>query len=211
MKIKYAILFGVVLWIALIVGGEVSLLRYDYTPSSPTHSPLKWPADSQIKPVLDRPTLLMFIHPKCPCSRASIGELSRLMTLCQGKLAAHVLFVRSSVVSEKWTKTDLWENAIHIPGVQVSEDIDGKEAERFHSIASGHVLLYSQKNQLLFSGGITGSRGHFGDNDGRKMVEMLVIDKMTTESPKIFPVFGCFLKAQARVVDAINKEIKQYD
>jgi hypothetical protein len=35
----------------------------------------------------------MAIHPHCPCSRASIGELSILMAHSRGRLAAFVVFV----------------------------------------------------------------------------------------------------------------------
>ncbi len=203
-RLKYAILAGVIIWVALIILGEIQLLRYDYTPHFQPRSLQKWPLESRIKLASEHPTLLMFVHPKCPCSRSSIGELSRLMTRCQGKLTAYVLFVRPSILSEQWVKTDLWKNAVRIPGVQVSEDIDGVEVERFHSATSGHALLYSKQGQLLFSGGITGSRGHFGDNDAREAVEMLVEGKITAQSPKIFPVFGCLLKAKSSIVDTTN-------
>ena len=41
-------------------------------------TPSDWPRDSVIPLDGRRPTLLMFLHPLCPCSRASVEELAEL-------------------------------------------------------------------------------------------------------------------------------------
>jgi hypothetical protein len=61
-----------------------ALWNYESTPGVAAATPGRWPADSRIKPDADRATLVMLAHPHCPCTRASIGELARLMTQAQG-------------------------------------------------------------------------------------------------------------------------------
>ena len=68
-------------------------------------------------------------------------------------------------------------------------DPDGREARRFGVKGSGHVLLYEPSGDLVFSGGITPSRGHEGDNPGRSAV----IDLINGGRAAVHrtPVFGC--------------------
>ena len=68
-------------------------------------------------------------------------------------------------------------------------DDNGVEARRFHAVTSGQTALYDIEGRLLFSGGITGSRGHSGDNAGRSAIVSLLNtgDAERTETS----VFGC--------------------
>jgi hypothetical protein len=133
----------------------------------------------------------MFVHPQCPCSTASIDELERLMSDCQGRVAAHVLFFRPQEMTESWVKSSLWTKASAIPGVSVAIDVAGVEAQRFHSLTSGHTVLYDADGRLLFQGGITISRGHSGDNPGRAAIVNL-LHGIPTDQIRT-PVFGCSL------------------
>jgi hypothetical protein len=131
----------------------------------------------------------MLVHPHCPCTRATIGELAELMAHCQGRLTAYVLFLKPAGFSDDWEKTDLWQSAASIPGVNVIVDDDGAEARRFHSATSGQTILYDAEGHLLFSGGITASRGHAGDNDGQSAIISLVNDGAASRT--VTSVFGC--------------------
>ena len=51
----------------------------------------------------------MLTHPHCPCSRASIGELARLMAQAQGRVTAYVLFIKPAGSPEDWENSDLWQ------------------------------------------------------------------------------------------------------
>ena len=110
------------------------------------------PADTTIPPPNRQPVLIMMAHPRCPCTRASLEELSRLMTGLQGRLDARVVFFAPAEAGEEWWKSDLWEGAAAIPGVEVILDRDGAESQRFRTETSGHVLLYDTHGRLLFSG-----------------------------------------------------------
>jgi hypothetical protein len=137
----------------------------------------------------------MAVHPQCPCTRASIGELERLMAHSNRLVDAYLLFYRPDGVPPDWEQTGLWTRAAAIPGVQVVRDDRGEEAERFGALASGQAMLYSANGDLLFRGGITSSRGHAGDNPGRAAIVALVQHEPTTRT--VTPVFGCTLRDAA--------------
>jgi hypothetical protein len=111
------------------------------------------------------------------------------MAHSQGLVNAQALFVKPAGLGEAWEKSDLWTSATDIPGVSVTTDDNGVEARRFGSVTSGQVALYNAEGQLLFTGGITGSRGHFGDNDGRTAILSLLAKRKTAKTET--PVFGC--------------------
>jgi hypothetical protein len=177
------------LWLFAACAGGWGLLNYENTPTGAAETPLQWPPESRITRQQDRPTLLMFAHPHCPCTRASIGELNRLLTLCRSPLAMHVLFIQPKGVAPDWTETSLRKSVEAIPGVEVQLDPDGAEAHRFGAESSGYLVLYSPEGKLLFSGGITAARGHAGDNAGENAVVAL-LNGQNTELKRT-DVFGC--------------------
>jgi hypothetical protein len=180
------------LWLLVAGAGARSLLQYENTPGHSGQTPLSWPSDSHIPIQPGHSTLVMFAHPHCPCSSASIGELNRLLTRCEGPADVHILFIRPQGVTDGWTETSLRKSAEAIPGATVQLDPLGEEARRFGAESSGYVVLYNSEGHLLFSGGITGARGHAGDNAG----ENLVIAGVNGQKfyLKHTPVFGCSLQ-----------------
>ena len=112
-------------------------------------------------------TLVMFAHPLCPCTQASVSELERVLVHAPSSTQCRILFVHPGREQPGWGRSDLWDRAASIPGAIVESDVLGIEARRFHVGTSGHVLLYDASGMLLFSGGITGLRAHEGDNFGK--------------------------------------------
>jgi hypothetical protein len=111
------------------------------------------------------------------------------MAHSQGRMSAYVLFIKPAGSSDDWEKADLWQIASEIPGVSVVRDDEGFEAGLFNTATSGHTLVYNKQGRLVFSGGITASRGHFGDNAGEDAVVAIVkgeVPELTETS-----VFGC--------------------
>ena len=145
------------------------------------------------------PTLVMAVHPRCPCTRASLSELALIMARLEGRIRAHVLFALPQGTDRAWAEGDLWTAASGIPGVTPLPDAGGMEATRFGIETSGHALLYDREGALVFSGGITPSRGHEGDSAGRSAIVSMVEEG---SSPfKITAVYGCALHGPPRVVD----------
>jgi hypothetical protein len=181
-------------WIAAVAFGLRILFQYENTPGRIGALPRIWP-ESRIIPATDRPTLVMLAHPRCPCTAASVGELAQIMARFQGKVAAYVLFVTPKDAGRAWDDTSLRHSAEAIPGVTVVLDVDGAEARRFGAETSGHTLLFASDGTLLFSGGITGSRGHGGDNAGESAIISLVSNQ--TPARTRTHVFGCALANRA--------------
>lgn len=183
------------LWLLTAVGGVAYLAQYKNTPTEKNNSyPPFFPPDSRLERDNERSTLIFFAHPKCPCTRASLRELSRLMTDVNGKLQAFVVFIKPKDASEDWTETDLRTSAEAIPNVQVLIDEGERETGIFSAQTSGLVLLYDRHGNLRFDGGITASRGHEGDNAGSRAIFEIV----TKENDKNAEtnVFGCLLPSK---------------
>ncbi len=188
-RARLILLTSTVLWVFAVGAGLGILWGYENTPGASANPPALWPADSRIQRATDRVTLVMLAHPHCPCTRASMGELASLMAHSQGRITAYVLFLKPAGFSGDWEKTDLWQSAANIPGVKAIIDEGGVEARRFNAATSGQTVLYDAEGRLLFSGGITGSRGHSGDNAGRSAIVSLV-NAGAAETSETF-VFGC--------------------
>jgi hypothetical protein len=181
----------VLVWGGLAVIGLGAMLDFELTPAVPAVARGEWPARSSLIRDPHRPTLLMFIHPHCPCSRASVAELSVLASECRGRASFQVLFVRPANCEVGWERTSLFATAQRIPGVIVACDAEGVEAARFGATTSGETLLFTGAGRLMFHGGITASRGHEGDNSGLAAVKTLI--GAGRADAREAPIYGCSL------------------
>ncbi len=118
------------------------------------------------------------------------------MTDCP-KLTAYALFVRPRGFAPGWEKTALWQRTAIIPGVIPVTDVEGQLAAKFGARTSGETVLYDSHGRLVFQGGITGSRGHEGDNLGLSIVEGLANGRENLlpqgKEQNQSAVFGCSL------------------
>jgi hypothetical protein len=179
-------------WLSAAVSGVVYLGRYVSTPGEENVAyPPAFPSESRLERDGNLPTLIFFAHPKCPCTRASLRELERLMTEIDGKVTANIVFIRPKDVTQEWTQTSLREAAEAIPNVRVVIDDEERETRLFNAQTSSLTLLYDRHGNLRFNGGITAARGHEGDNAGRRaLFEIVTADAESARSP----VFGCPLR-----------------
>lgn len=182
----------VALWGAVILGGLGLLLGYSLTPGQAAASPSRWPTGVSLVRSNDKAQLVMVAHPYCPCTRASIAELSWIMTKLKGRVAATVLFFEDDSTTDL-KGTEHWASAARIDGVHVVADPEGRQAEAFGAFTSGQVYLYGTDGVLLFSGGITPSRAHQGDNVGRRRIVDLVTQGISDRDASA--VYGCELRA----------------
>ena len=184
-----ALLFA---WAAVVSGGFAVLMRYKSTPGEAHRPPAQWPRESRLQRASgQRATLVLFAHPECPCTRASVTELARLVAGAQDRLAARVVVVRPSGAPDGWDASELQEHAAAIPGASVIRDDAGTEAARFRAAVSGFAVLYDGDGRLRFAGGLTSSRGHEGDSFGRRRI-LAVLSGQTPDRDDA-PVFGCSL------------------
>jgi hypothetical protein len=178
-------------WLLVVLAGAAFMMVYANTPGPAGAAPLDWPGSTIVSPGQENPVLMMFLHPHCPCSTASVEELSRLMARCQGRVEVHVFFLRPARMTPDWVHSDSWQSAALIPGVAVHFDDEGREALRFGAKTSGEVELFDASGHLVFHGGITAARGHAGDNNGLDAVQEFILHQSLLQSNA--PVFGCSL------------------
>lgn len=183
------IIAALCLWIVGITYGLRTLFVYAGTAGANGNPPPKWPTNAVIDPPHGLPVLVMIAHPQCPCTGASLVELAKIMSGRQSRLRAYILFLRPKDFPEAWTKSDLWNTAGGIPGVTVLRDFEGREALKFNVSTSGHTLLYDGNGNLVFSGGITGARGHAGDNRSADLIVFSI--EHSNSANQTAPVFGC--------------------
>jgi hypothetical protein len=176
-------------WLLAVGAGLTMLWSYQNAPGPVAEAPGTWPDSTRIPRPTDRPALIVALHPQCPCSRATVSELARLLAHPSERPDVHLLFVAPPGVEEAWVRSTLWNTASGIAGVHVARD-DGTEARRFGARVSGQVLVYDREGRLRFNGGITGARGHEGDNAGRTAIAALLAGRLHRASTF---VFGCLL------------------
>jgi hypothetical protein len=186
---------GVVAWAALVVVGFAALISYESAPGRSGAPPESWPVASSLVRPAEGFVLVAFLHPRCPCSRTTVGELVRIASRSKSPLTVEAVFVRDRATEAGWERGDLWDAAGAIPGVHERVDVGGVEAARFGAKTSGHVLLYGPDGLLRFRGGVTAARGHAGDNPG----ETAILDSLEGRPSSLAwaAVFGCPLFDEA--------------
>jgi hypothetical protein len=183
--------FGVCAWSVMLGAGFYFVAKYENTPAHVEAPPLHWPANCSFAPVPNRMNLVMAVHPHCPCTRATIDELTELMAHPCDRFVVHVLVFKPKHAESGWEQTEIWHRAAALPSVRVRSDEDGVEAKRFGMTASGHAVLFDSEGHALFSGGLTNARGHAGDSVGRRAILAFLTDAIPETTTT--PVFGCSL------------------
>jgi hypothetical protein len=135
----------------------------------------------------------MAVHPKCPCTRASLQELAKVMRHATEPVLATVLVSRPEGTTKGFEKTNLWDQAAEIPGVEVQVDPSGIAARSLGLSVSGATSVFDAQGRLLFSGGITSARGHVGDNSGADATIGILSGRPSGLTHT--PVYGCDLFA----------------
>jgi hypothetical protein len=188
------ILVAATVWIVGAAAGLGWLADYSATPGAAASSQMTWPAGSRLPEPKASFQLVLFLHPHCPCSLATLGELERALVNVEDRCEVVLVFYRPARADPgEWAGGPLRERAARLPHVQIVDDDDGREALRFGATTSGHAMLFDASSRLVFSGGLTASRGHEGDNAGRAGVAAIFAgarhDAPTT------PVYGCSLRS----------------
>lgn len=187
---------GFVVWVLAVALGLGVLVDYESGPGGAGVVATRWPAESSFTRAEDRQTLVLIAHPRCPCTRASVRELARALTHAPEAARVHALLLLPDERDEEWARGGaIYPLLSELPGVEVHFDPAGRQARRFGVQTSGHVLLYDQRGQLRFSGGVTASRGHEGDSHGGRALRGLLEGRQLALHQA--PVFGCELYAPA--------------
>jgi hypothetical protein len=174
------------------LAGMAALAAFNGTAGVETAGPAHWPAGTAIERSHTAPTVLLFAHPLCTCTGATLEELGKVLAGRRFGVPAPAIRILFSRTDPAWTPGDLWRRAAKIAAVSPVWDEDGKEARIFGVRTSGLVLLYDKRGTLLFEGGITASRGHAGNNYGEERLAA-ALDSGRRASGLPSRVFGCAL------------------
>lgn len=188
---KIRLMLLVAAWIALVFVGFVTLESYGYTPGVQAAAAPSWPMGSSLERGLNRCQLVMFVHPKCPCSSASLAELERIAAQVEHDVAITVVFFEPENAPADWRDSANVVHAKRVPGAVQQFDTGGTEQALFHAKISGEVFAYSPTGVLIYHGGVTASRGHEGDNPAKSQLMARLNDP--TLEPIELAAFGCTL------------------
>jgi hypothetical protein len=174
---------GIFVWAMLVAGGMGVLVAYQMHAGRQKIAPQNAPI-----PVKGRATLLVFIHPMCSCTNATLNELDKIASTNGDKLTIKVLCEN---LEPQWADSDVVRRAKEIPGVEVWTDAKGELAQKVGALTSGFVVLYDANGRKVFQGGITASRAHEGDNEGEDAIDEFVSKgKIALRNT---PTYGCAL------------------
>jgi hypothetical protein len=173
--------------------GAAALFSFNQTAGAVSTVPSRWPISTHLVQPAHAGVLLVFVHPYCSCSVATIHEIANLSlsrNSRKGALSITVLFYRPK--NSQWEPGSLWGKVEReIPGARAVWDDEGREAMRFGARTSGYTLLYGAGGDLLFKGGVTESRGHEGDNFGIGQLQSSLDTGLRASRTSL--VFGCAL------------------
>jgi hypothetical protein len=183
------------LWMLAAGVGMAVFWNHESVPIKADATPEYWPQNSQIDLDSKRATLVMFTHPKCHCTRASMAELNKLMSRFPGRVAAHVVSIQTREVSDSQTQVEK-DTSMKSPDMSLYNDTEDGEAHLFGAKNSGFVAFYGPDGRLLFKGGITSARGNKGDNPGASAIVALLNGRNPPSTQA--PVYGCSLGKQSQ-------------
>ena len=200
--IQLAIFAGL---LAMSVIGFIQLTDYSTRPGAFGESPRQlgdidltatsWPADS----ISDqKPILIVFYHPKCPCTSATVRVLERLHPRFNAVPQITAVAYCPENEPESWIESRTTATLLSLDQTQIVIDRGGRLSEKFGAHVSGHILLYDVNGNLNFSGGITPYRGHEGDCPS----SLDLLDRVNSPGDKCkqWPVFGCGIVVESDVI-----------
>lgn len=186
-------LSSIFVFTGIIVSGSVKLLDYSTRPGESGEVPASIHEVDVLKDCLTptKSTVLLFLHPHCPCTKATIKNLCAVLKECPSSVECCAIAFCPKGKADDWIQSPIVNMLTDKVGVNVIVDRGSSVIESFGIKCSGHVLVYDEDGGLQFSGGITRSRGHEGSclplSDLRKF---LLGD---AGEPVNWPVFGCSL------------------
>lgn len=186
-------------WALLVGAGMWWQFRSDSTPGARGNAPAIIPVIAGVPDSNSGPTVIMAIHPRCPCSVSSLHELERVHN-ANGELPLRIILL----VGTPQPVDDEWHEAVDrvrasAPFAHVVLDPGGRQAAMLGMKTSGSTCLYDGTGRLMFSGGLTVARGVEGASSASdRLIELLhttagnAAQGPVREGVKT-PVFGCEL------------------
>lgn len=182
---------GTLVWLLVISVSIVWFSNYQKTPGATGSMPARWPNGTTLPRNQLGPTIVIFLHPKCPCSKASLRQLFDFTSHIESLEIVTVLVLPDGTdkAFAQGPVMAVLEQEHHYRPIL---DAAGKEAAIFGAQTSGQALAYNHDGRLLFSGGLTSTRGHVGYS--ASILALLKALQDSRPAPGSYPVFGCQLQ-----------------
>jgi hypothetical protein len=188
-------MLAALIWLGVVGGGYAWLLRYSFAAGQTATTPHRLPASLASLPSSTRAQFFLALHPRCPCSRATVRELAKILSRAPGTMDVTVLAYKPADKPDSWLEGELLNDCRRM-NCRICPDPDGKLAASLGNLTSGGVALYDANKRLRYQGGITASRGHEGDNIGESAVIEILQGRRDSHKP--LPVFGCPIQEEKR-------------
>lgn len=188
------VVLGSALWLAATGGVLLRSAARDAAPGEVGAAPDRWPATTRLPRRAGVATVVLALHPACPCSRASLDELEGVLARAATPLTALILVVRPAGLEAPAEEAAAVARVRAIPGAVAVVDEGGVEARRLGARTSGHVLVFDGEGRLTYTGGITAGRGLRGDGPARQAVAA-ALGSASASTPSC-PVYGCPLEGR---------------
>lgn len=133
--------------------------------------------------------VVLFYHPHCPCTRATVRSLERMASRCSSRMKWIAYAYCPENEADSWIDTATTRRLREAIRAEVRVDRGGQACVGFGARTSGHIAAYDASGRLLFSGGITPSRGHEGDCIAAATLVRCLGGEETFQ--RAWPVFGC--------------------
>src|SRR5690348_2721028 len=103
-RTRAAIAIGVLAWVAGVAWGLQKIESYSSTPGTAATVPAQWPGSALVTPQAGRSTLVMFMHPQCSCTRASLEELKAILDKTGDAVSAWVVVLKPDGMGDDWAE-----------------------------------------------------------------------------------------------------------
>src|SRR5216684_2215682 len=101
-RLRPAWLLALLLWLGLIAGGYARLLRYSFAAGKASASPHIIPSSVAAQAPSARAQLFLALHPRCPCSRATLSELAKILSRAAQAGDVTVLMYKPANEPDRW-------------------------------------------------------------------------------------------------------------
>ncbi|CAN5811338.1 hypothetical protein BH11PLA1_BH11PLA1_16730 [soil metagenome] len=190
---------ALVVWTGALVALLSGFAAYDTRPGAVGRLPVSQGAPSVAPSGAGPFTLVMALHPKCPCSAASMTRLERLLEQFPRAFNTRVLIYQPEPALPGWSDTPMVARARRLPNATVEVDAGGREAAELGALTSGMTLVFDGAGVCRFAGGLTDMRGMSDTSEGAALIGAIVQGQAGSFTT---PVLGCALKSAAGAASA---------
>lgn len=184
------------IWVGGIVAGGFAMFRHEFTAGETEPAPQELPKEfSKLGPKTDAElTLIMAVHPDCPCTSASIEQLDRFLTSHPEKTQAVAFFWTDPQNPDPidLSSNAYWSRLSKMKAARIYPDPGGQNAAKLGALVSGAVAAYDANGKLRFQGGLTATRGHAGPSPSIDVLTCIAEGREICGSNQS-PNFGCSL------------------